>query len=56
MMYDEVGLESMDSAASDEFKPAAGPSEDAWAPRSIDFTLMTSLDERLVRIIRNLDR
>ncbi len=56
MMYEEIGLEPIESAASDESVPAAGPFCGILATGSVDPLRENLLDERLIRIIKAFDR
>ena len=56
MMYDDVGLETIDSAPSDEAVPAMKSFADSLRPRPSEPSIVTPLDERLIRVIKALDR
>ena len=56
MMYEEIGLEPIESAASEESIPVAWPADRAKEPESVSLFHENKLDMRLIRIIRALDR
>jgi len=56
MMYEEIGLEPIESAASEESIPVARPFDGSWKPVHVNLFHESKLDERLIRIIKALDR
>jgi hypothetical protein len=56
MMYDEIGLEPIVSATSEESIQVARPIDGARLPLPDNSSDESLLDERLTRIIRALDR
>ena len=56
MMYEEIGLEPIDPAASEESIPRASPFDGSWKTAHAKPFKENNLDLRLIRIIKALDR